>query len=188
MNRLCTCPQNLVHSMLYKIMPVPETVLLYNHDPANSHWTIIMHNSSSGQLDKLYDPHLRRNLGKTHALITKKHFFPLFHGFIFLLIQLWKVNFSYESPFFRKSFKYHSQSASCACKLREQSFFTGNMWAAPVTCTDRLWTPTCFRNICIVICSHLQRTLCNKCRHATHTHCYMSLWTLVSPISWHYPY
>jgi hypothetical protein len=64
--------------MLYEIMPVPETVLLYNNDPANSPWTTIMHNSSSGQLDKLYDPHLRRNLGKTHALIKKTIFFLYF--------------------------------------------------------------------------------------------------------------
>jgi len=55
-------------------MPVPETVLLYNHDPANSHWTIIMHNSSSGQLDKLYDPHFRKELGKDPCIKNKKYF------------------------------------------------------------------------------------------------------------------
>ena len=64
MNRLFTCPKNLVYSILYKIIPVPETVPLYYRDPASSHWTIIMHKSSSHQLNKLYDPHFRKELWK----------------------------------------------------------------------------------------------------------------------------
>jgi len=75
MNRLFTCPQNLVHSILYKIIPVPEAVPLYYRYPANSHWTITMHNSSSGQLNKLYDPHFRTELWKEPCINNTKYFF-----------------------------------------------------------------------------------------------------------------